>query len=248
MVERLMDSYTDATYGERVADVYDDWYETYEEASITMLAELARGGRALELGIGTGRVALQLAAHGVEVQGIDASPAMVERLRAKPGGEAIKVTIGNFAEMAVDGQFSLVYVVFNTFFALSSQEEQVRAFRHARERLAADAYFLIEAFVPDVTRFSGGQANRASKVTAHRVLLDVARHDPLEQRIVGQTVEITNEGVRLYPVQLRYAWPPELDLMARLAGLRLLHRWGGWQREPFTSQSSRHISVYERAT
>jgi SAM-dependent methyltransferase len=243
----LMDSYTDATYGERVADVYDDWYGTYEEASIARLMEFARGGPALELGIGTGRVALPLAARGVEVQGIDASPAMIERLRAKPGGESIKVSIGNFADVAVEGEFSLIYIVFNTFFALSSQEEQVRAFRRVQERMAADAYFLIEAFVPDVARFSGGQVNRASKVTADRVVLDVARHEPSEQRIIGQIVEISDGGVRLFPIQVRYAWPSELDLMARLAGLRLLHRWGGWQREPFTSESRRHISVYERA-
>ena len=239
--------YTAATYGEHVAETYDDWYDSYEEAAIAMLAELARGQRALELGIGTGRIALPLARSKVEVHGIDASPAMLAKLRAKPGGDRVPVVIGNFAEVGVEGDFPLIYVVFNTFFALASQEEQVRCFRNVARHLSADGAFLLEVFVPDVTRYRGGQVNRASEVTTERVKLDIARHDAVEQRITGQTVVLTDGSVRLYPVEVRYAWPSELDLMAQLAGLRLRQRWGGWQREPFTSESTKHVSIYERA-
>jgi SAM-dependent methyltransferase len=243
----LTDSYTHSTYGERVAPVYDELFSEYEEASVERLAELARGGRVLELGLGTGRIALPLLARGVEVQGIDSSPAMVERLRSKPGGDRVKVSMGNFADVDVEGEFSLIYVVFNTIFALLTQEEQVRCFRNACGRLTADGYFLIEAFVPDLSRFDHGQSNKVTRMSTDGVGLDMAMHDPAEQRVTGQYVYITRDGVRLYPIQIRYAWPAELDLMAQLAGLRLLYRWGGWQREPFTSQSGRHVSVYERA-
>lgn len=240
-----METYTASTYGDRIAGVYDERHDTFDEAAVRFLAELSGGGRALELGVGTGRVALPLSERGVEVQGIDASQAMVERLRAKPGGDAIAVSVGDFAEVAVEGEFALVYVVFNTFFALLSQEAQVRCFRNAARRLAPGGVFLIEAFVPDVARYSGGQINRVAEVTTERVVYDVAQHDPARQYVTGQSVVVTDGRVRLYPVQLRYAWPSELDLMARLAGLRLRERLGGWQREPFTG-SGKHVSVYER--
>jgi SAM-dependent methyltransferase len=240
-----METYTASTYGERIAEVYDERHDTFDEAAVRLLAELARGGRALELGVGTGRVALPLTGRGVEVHGIDASPAMVERLRAKPGGDAVAVTFGDFADVAVEGEFALVYVVFNTFFALLSQEAQVRCFRNVARRLAPGGVFLVEAFVPDVARYDGGQVNRATEVTTERVVYDVAQHDPARQYVTGQSVVITDGRVRLYPVQLRYAWPSELDLMARLAGLRLRERRGGWQREPFNG-SGKHVSVYER--
>ncbi|HEX8180405.1 MAG TPA: class I SAM-dependent methyltransferase [Pyrinomonadaceae bacterium] len=242
-----MDSYQPETYGESVAEVYDDWYADYDEHIIPLLVELAEGRRALELGIGTGRIALPLAQAGVEVHGIDASPAMVERLRAKPGGENIPVSFGDFAEVNVAGEFGLVYVVFNTFFALLSQEAQVRCFQQVAARLASGGCFLIEAFVPDVTRFTGGQIVNALKVTTERVELEASRHDAVAQRTMSQRVVLTDGGLKLYPVQVRYAWPAELDLMARLAGLGLRARWAGWQREPFTAQSGRHVSVYERA-
>jgi len=241
-----METYTASTYGERIAEVYDERHPAFEEAAVRLLAELAAGGRALELGVGTGRVALPLAARGVEVHGIDASPAMVERLRAKPGGDRVRVTFGDFAEAEAEGEFALVYVVFNTFFALLTQEAQVRCFRNVAARLAPGGVFLIEAFVPNVARYTGGQATYAHEVTADRVILDVARHDPSRQYVAAQQIIITDGQVRLYPVQLRYAWPAELDLMARLAGLSLRERWGGWHRTPFTSESTHHVSVYAR--
>ena len=234
-----------AAAGERWAEVYDAWHPEHEEAAIRTLADLVGGGRALELGIGTGRIALPLAARGVEVLGIEASPGMVRRLRAKPGGASIPVTVGDFAEVGVEGRFSLIFAVFNTFFALLTQEAQVRCFRNVASRLADGGVFAIEAFMPDLTRFAHGQALETVRVEKDRVLLVASRHDPVTQRVDSQHIAITGSGAALYPVSMRYAWPAELDLMARLAGLRLRDRWGGWDREPFTAGSRRHVSVYE---
>lgn len=242
-----MDTDDISTYGERIANIYDDLYSTYNEAMIPALADLSRGGRALELGIGTGRIALPLTQQGIEVHGLDVSPAMVSKLRAKPGGETIPVTLGNFADVAVEGEFSLVYVVFNTFFGLLSQEEQLRCFRNVAQHLTPDGVFLLELFVPDVARFKAGQNLKAIKVTSEGIILDVSLHDPVNQRITAQHVMIRESGVKLYPVQLRYVWPSELDLMAQLAGLWLHQRWGNWQRSPFTSNSGAHISIYKKS-
>jgi SAM-dependent methyltransferase len=240
-----MAEYSDETYGERVAGVYDDWFPSHDPDAIEFLATLARNKKALELGIGTGRIALPLSAKNVEVQGIDAADAMVARLEEKPGSEKIVVTKGNFADVPVDGQFDLIYVVFNTFFALPSQAAQVNCFRNVAAHLTKSGCFVIEAFVPDVTRFVHGQANWATTVTADRVELDAGQHDAATQRVKSQRIVITDGNVQLYPVQIRYAWPSELDLMAQLAGLQLRERWSGWRREPFTSESQKHISVYE---
>jgi SAM-dependent methyltransferase len=240
-----MNFYSDETYGEHVAGVYDEWYSDYDSHAIDALAELAHGGRALELGIGTGRIALPLYAKGVEVHGVDAASSMISRLRAKPGADRIAITQGSFADIPVEGEFALVYIVFNTFFALSSQDEQVRCFRNVAAHLSRDGCFVMEAFVPDLTRFTGGQVNWATKVTTDEVQLDVGQHDAAAQRVISQKIVLTEGNVRLYPVQIRYAWPSELDLMAQLAGLRLRERWSNWQREPFSSESTKHISIYQ---
>jgi len=236
------------TYGERVADIYDLWYRDYDEDSVTVLAELARGGRALELGVGTGRIALPLAAANVEVHGLDASASMVARLRAKSEGDRVRIVMGNFADVSVDGEFQLIYIVFNTFFALISQEEQVRCFRNVASHLTPNGCFLIEAFVPDVKRFTAGQINWVTKITEERVELDVGQHDSAAQRVFSQKIILADGTVRLYPIQIRYVWPAELDLMAQLAGLRLRERWSSWQRDAFTSESGKHISIYELAS
>ena len=239
-----MNFYSDKTYGEQVAGVYDEWYTEFDPLAIDALAELAHGGRALELGIGTGRIALPLSAKNVEVHGIDAAPSMISRLREKEGAERLTITEGNFADVPVQGEFALVYIMFNTFFALSSQDEQVKCFRNVAAHLAPDGCFAIEAFVPDLNRFIGGQVNWATKVTTDEVQLDVGQHEAATQRVVSQKVVIANGSVRLFPVQIRYAWPSELDLMAQLAGLRLHERWSNWKREPFTNESGQHISFY----
>jgi SAM-dependent methyltransferase len=243
-----MEGYRQETYGDRIAEVYDDMTATLPDPAdcVDRLAELAGPGPALELGIGTGRIALPLAARGVEVHGIDASEAMVQRLRAKSGGDAIAVTLGDFAEVPVEGSYPLVYVVFNTFFSLLTQDEQVRCFAAVAGRLAPGGAFVLELFVPDPTLHPGGQSVRTRNLGLDLARLDLALHDPVAQRVDFQNVLLSGEGVRLLPGSVRYAWPSELDLMARLAGLRLRERWGGWRREPYTgSTSGLYVSVYE---
>jgi SAM-dependent methyltransferase len=244
-----MKGYDATTYGDRIADIYDELYEGMldTESTVEFLAELAGKGPVLELAVGTGRVALPLAERGIEVHGIDSSDSMVERLRAKEGGDRIQVTMGDFAEVGVDGRFTLIYVVFNTLFALTSQEEQVRCFRNAAEHLEEEGHFVVEVFVPDLSRFDRGQRVSADRVEVDRVVLEASLHDPVGQRVVSQHVVMSESSTRIVPVHIRYAWPSELDLMARLAGLRLKNRWGGWRREYFTAESARHVSVYEKA-
>jgi SAM-dependent methyltransferase len=245
-----MEGYRPETYGDRIAGIYD--LMTAELADpvdcVDRLAELAGPGPALELGIGTGRVALPLAARGVEVHGIDASAAMVERLRAKPGGEAIAVTLGDFADVAVEGSYPLVYTVFNTFFSLLTQDDQVRCFAAVAGRLAPGGAFVLELFVPDPTLHPGGQSVRTRHLGLDMARLDLALHDPVAQRVDFHSVLLSEGGIRLQPGAVRYAWSAELDLMARLAGLRLRERWGGWRREPYTaSTSGLYVAVYEPA-
>jgi len=242
-------AYDVSTYGERIADVYDDLprLPANTERAVEFLAAVAGLGPLLELGIGTGRLALPLVHRGFAVHGIDASPAMVGKLRTKPGGERISVAMGDFADMAIAGRFSLIFVAFNTFFGLLSQDDQVRCFTGIAEHLTDDGVFVIEAFVPDLTRFDHGQRVGATAVQTDAVYLETSVHDPVAQRIHSQQIVVSERGVRLYPVDVRYAWPSELDLMARLAGLRLRERWGGWGREPFGASSGAHVSVYERA-
>jgi len=241
-----MNFYSDETYGERVAGIYDDWHTQVESGLIDRLTELAGEGRALELGIGTGRIALPLAERGVKVSGIDSAQSMLDRLQTKAGSNQIDVHLGSFADVPAEGEFQLVYVVFNTFFLLVSQDEQVRCFRNVAEHLSSTGCFVIEAFVPNLNRFTGGQVNWATKVDADHVELDVGNHDALNQRVISQKVVINNGDVRLYPVQIRYVWPAELDLMAQLAGLKLRERWSNWHRAPFDSNSGKHISIYEK--
>jgi SAM-dependent methyltransferase len=242
-----MEGYGPETYGDRIADVYDGLYQGLDtEGAVETLASLADGGPVLELAIGTGRLALPLAERGLEVHGIDASEAMVAKLREKPGGDRIPVTMGDFADVGVDGAYPLVFVGFNTFFALQTQEDQLRCFANVAAHLADGGVFALEGFFPDLARFDRGQRPNVNFVEQDRVMIDASRHDPVEQRIVSQHVVITEEGTKLYPVSIRYAFPSELDLMARLAGLELVNRWGGWRREPFTADSPRHVSVYGR--
>lgn len=237
-------------YGQRWADVYDErvaWRAGEVEPVVDLLADLAGGGPALELGVGTGRVALPLVDRGVEVHGLEASPAMIEHLRSRPGGAELPVVLGDMADMDVEGTFRLVFAVFNTFFALPSQEAQVRCFHGVARHLTPDGAFVVEAFVPDPARFEGGQTVRAVEAATDRVVLEVARHDPVGQRVASSELTLTPEGHDLRPLMLRYAWPAELDLMARLAGLRLEARWADWRRSPFTGASHRHVSLYRPA-
>jgi SAM-dependent methyltransferase len=242
-----MNTYDDTTYGERIARIYDELYVEVEEATIDLLQGLAHGGKALELGIGTGRVALPLYRRGVPVTGIDASQSMITRLRAKPDGDAISVVLGSFEQIAIDEKFDLIYVVFNTFYNLRSQEKQVRCFHSIAEHLTDTGVFLVEAFVPDMTRFDRNQSVRAIHLDNDHVRLDVSRHDRLKQQVISQHVHLSEKGILLFPVNLRYVWPSEFDLMAKLAGLERQQRWGSWDKQEFNAESGKHISVYARS-
>lgn len=242
-----MTMYREETYGEQIADVYDEWYSGYEEATITTLGELAQGGRLLELGVGTGRIALPLQRRGMVVHGIEASSAMIAKLRAKADGTQMPVTLGNMADVAVEGHYGLIYVLFNTFFGLLTQDEQLRCLENVTRHLTPDGCFVLEAFIPDLARFQGLQSLRTAQIGLDRVRFDASQVDPISQQIMTQHLVINEQGIRLYPVKLRYAWPAELDLMARIAGLRLKHRWRNWDKAPFGPGSDRHVSVYEVA-
>jgi SAM-dependent methyltransferase len=180
------------------------------------------------------------------VEGIDASQAMVDRLRAKLGGDAIQVTIGDMAEVGVTGPFRLVYLVFNTLFGLLAQERQVDCFRNVARVLEPGGLFVIECFVPDPTRFDRGQVVYAVAVTEDSASMELSRHDAVQQRVTTQLITFDRQGMRMQPVALRYAWPAELDLMAGQAGLRLRDRYSGWDRRPFDAASRGHVSIYER--
>lgn len=242
-----MRGYGPATFGELNADDYDALHDPgTTDAAVELIAEIAGDGAVLELAVGTGRVALPLARRGLNIAGIDASPEMVAKLREKPGGAAIPVTIGDFADVGVVGPFDHVFLIYNTLFNLLSQDDQVRCFQNVADRLNDNGTFLIEAFVPDLSEYRNGQAVRTRLLDMHSVTLEAGRHDPVRQLVEVQRIRITNEGMRLVPLPLRYAWPAEIDLMAKLAGLERRHRWGGWDRSPFTADSRMHISVYEK--
>jgi methyltransferase family protein len=239
------EGYDPPAYGDQVAEVYDRMYRP-DERAVACLADLAGAGPVLELAIGTGRLALPLAARDLRVHGIDASQAMVDQLRAKPGGDHIPVTIGDFADVGVDGSFSLVLIAFNTFFALLDVETQQRCFTNVAAHLAPRGRFVIEAFVPDPSRFERNQHLEVQAVEIDGARLSASRHDPARQRVDGLIMWISNEGVRTWPARLRYSYPDELDTMAETAGLRLEHRWSDWGREPFVDDSPKHVSVYVR--
>lgn len=248
-----MEGFRAETYGEAFAADYDRWtvdrgIAASTASAVAFLGDLVpQGGRALELGIGTGRVALPLADTGVEVHGIDASPAMIEQLRAKRDGDQVPVTTGDFSRVDVDGEFDLVYAVFNTFFALVDQDAQVRCVANVADHLTGDGRFVVEAFVPDPARFTHGQHVSVKGTELDAVAMEVATHDPVAQRVTSHHLWLSEEGTRLLPVVIRYAWPAELDLMAALAGLELVERWESFRRAPFTADSQTHVSVYAPA-
>jgi SAM-dependent methyltransferase len=241
-----MKNYGAETYGERIADIYDQRHPEAGAGEVELLAELAGAGPVLELGIGTGRLALPLAARGVPVHGIDASSAMVDRLRVKPGAEQVSVGIGDFTDFELGERFSLVFVAFNTLFALPSQPAQLSCFRAVARHLAPGGRFLVEAFVPDPSRFDRGQRVASLRhVELDEVGLECSVHDPVGQRVTTQQVTLGPGGITCHPVELRYAWPTELDLMAILAGLEPLARWGSWDRRPFTANCTSHVSIWQ---
>jgi SAM-dependent methyltransferase len=239
----------DGYFGEPVASRYDessaDMFEAEAlEPAVEFLAALAGDGRALELGIGTGRIALPLAERGVPVHGIDLSNAMVAQLRAKPGGEGIPVTIGDFATTRVQGVFSLAYLVYNTVGNLTTQPAQVACFRNAAAHLAPGGCFVIEVLVPELQRLPPGETMHVFHASETHWGID--EYDVVNQGLVSHHLELIDGRWELVSMPFRYVWPAELDLMAELAGMRLRERWAGWRREPFASDSTSHISVWEK--
>lgn len=233
-------------FDEAVAAGYDDdeLDPSVLEQTVDFLVEQARGGDALELGIGTGRVALPLAGRGVPVRGIDLSAPMVERLRAKPGGADIEVVIGDFAHAKVSGAFRLAYLVFNTITNLTRQEEQVACFTNVAAHLEPGGRFVVEVFVPILQRLPPGDTTRIFHRDAHGLSYD--EYDVASQQMYSHHYSFTDGAYRLNSIPFRYVWPAELDLMAHIAGMRLVERWGDWGRTPFTAESTYHVSVWEK--
>jgi SAM-dependent methyltransferase len=236
-------------FGEQIAASYDDdsadmFAPAAVDPVVEFLAGLAGDGRALELGIGTGRIALPLSQRGVRVHGIDLSTAMIARLRAKPGAGAVGVTVGDFATTRVSGTFRLAYLVYNTIGNLTTQDEQVDCFCNVAAHLEPGGCFVIEVGVPALRRLPPGETVRPFLVRPYRLGFDEI--DVASQRLVSHHYWITGGQLRTVSLPFRYVWPAELDLMARIAGMRLRERWGGWQREPFTSESTSHVSVWQK--
>ena len=230
-----------ATYDDSSGDEFDP---ATIEATVSLLAGLAGPGRALELAIGTGRIAVPLAALGVPVAGIELSNAMVARLRAKAGGEAIPVTIGDMTTTMVEGRFSLVYLVFNTIMNLTTQAAQVACFRNAAAHLGSGGCFVVEVMVPELRRLPPGERHVVFDASERHWGID--EYDVANQGLVSHHFDTVAAGIERTSVPFRYVWPAELDLMAEMAGLRLRDRWAGWSREPFTSESRSHVSVWEK--
>jgi SAM-dependent methyltransferase len=236
-------------FGEDVAAQYDDpsdrmFARGTIEPVVDFLTGLAGSGSALELGIGTGRIALPLAARGVPVHGIDLSEAMVSRLRAKPGSERVGVTIGDFATTHVEGPFSLAYLVFNTINNLTTQDEQVACFENVARHLERGGFFVIKVGVPRLQWLPPGQRFRPFTVSDTRLGFD--EYDIATQGLISHHFRLVDGAFLPRSIPFRYVWPAELDLMARIAGMRLRERWSTWTREPFTSESTSHVSVWER--
>jgi SAM-dependent methyltransferase len=238
----------DDYFGPGIADHYDEFEArmfdpAVVDPAVDLLAELAGGRPVLELGIGTGRIALPLAGRGVPVHGIDLSDAMTARLREKPGSEDIGITIGDFAATTVEGKFSVVYLVFNTIMNLTSAEQQIACFRNAAGHLLPGGCFVIEVSIPDLRRLPPGETIRPFTVQPDRLGFD--EYDVASQRLTSHHYTIEEGKLRAFSMPFRYVWPAELDLMARLAGMQLRERWGDWDRTLFTSDSAKHVSVWE---
>jgi SAM-dependent methyltransferase len=232
-------------FGEQVAARYDEVSSDMFDTAVTgpavdVLAKLAGDGAALEFAVGTGRIAVPLADRGVRVVGIDNSAAMLDRLREKT--QAVEALVGDMATTKVDGEFTVVFLVFNTIFNLTTQDAQVACFENAAAHLTSGGRFVIETRVPELQKLPLGQTIVNARSEPNRISNYV--YDVVTQGLLAQHYFFEDGKVRSSPVPMRYAWPAELDLMARLAGMRLEHRWGGWQGEPFTARSSSHVSVY----
>lgn len=242
-----MRGYDDASYGEGFADVYDEWYSDITDVGTTVatLAALAAGGRVLELGVGTGRLAIPLAATGLEVHGVDASPTMLQQLKAKAGGDAVHTNLGDMADDLPAGPFTLAFIAYNTIWNLLTEHRQRSCFTQVAERLTDNGYFVVEAFIPDPALHDPPAQVGVRSMAVDRVVLSVTRARVDEQVAEGHFIEISEAGgVRLRPWSIRWVTIEQLDAMAAAAGLALAERWEAFDRSPFSASSSRHVSVY----
>jgi SAM-dependent methyltransferase len=242
-----MKNYSSTTTGDRQPN-YDelDWAIAYDEdEAVDFLLPLASGGAALELGVGTGRVAIPLAKRGVAVVGIEASEVMADQLKRKDGAGTIEIMIGDFSDIATQRDFALVYSVFNTFFLLLTQNKQVKCFSNVAERLAPGGSFVLQTYVPDLRQLANGQHTETIQVGVDHAVIFASRYNLVSQRVQRQQMVVTETGTTMYPMAFRHVWPSELDLMARIAGLKLAERWGGWRHEPFTGEGT-FVSVYRK--
>ena len=236
------------SFGYEVSKRYDaEETRGDEEETVAFLAGLAGDGDALELAVGTGRIALPLTRAGVRVDGIELSQDMVDRMREKPGGDGIDVSVGDMSRVETGRTYGLVYLVYNTIGNLLTQDDQVRCFENAARHLAEDGVFVLECRVPVAPTWPTRERVSAERVELDHVALEVCRYDPVTQILDDNHLRVGTDGVVIDPIRLRLAHPPEFDLMARIAGLRLRERWGGWHGEPYTAESWRHVSVYEQS-
>jgi SAM-dependent methyltransferase len=235
-------------FGDEVSRRYDaEDTRGDEEETVAFLAKLAGGQGALEFAVGTGRIALPLTRAGVRVDGVELSPDMVARMREKPDGDRVEVVMGDMSSAATGRKYRLVYLIYNTIGNLLTQDDQVRCFENAARHLSEDGLFVLEVRVPAAPSWAGHQSLRPERIEMDNVVLEAERFDPVTRILDENHVRIGRDGVVFTPVRTRLADPPEFDLMARIAGLRLRERWGGWNAEPFTAQSWRQVSVYQRA-
>ena len=242
-----MKQFGPGTFGDLNAEEYDALHDpgTTDEC-VSLIADLSDGGDILELAIGTGRIALPLAQRGLNVSGFDASPQMLDILKGKPGGSDIPTWVANMASFDLDQTFDFAFLVFNTLYNLTTQEEQLRCIQSVAKHLKPGGKFLVEAFMPNRESFDNNQAVRTKHVDYEKVWLEAVQHDPVAQRLNYQRIRISQQGTELKPLPMRYVWPAELDLMARLAGLSPIAHWGGWHKQPLTRNSDFYVMMYQR--
>ena len=242
-----MKNFNNATYGQKIAAIYDSLYSNLKnDEIIEFLNEYSNTNPVLELGIGTGRIALPLQNMGHKIYGIDSSESMINKLKEKPRGKEIQTELTDFENFNLNIKFSLVYVVFNTFFGILTQKGQVNCFKCVSKHLKSDGAFILETFVPDLSRFDRDQRTSVTHIELNKILTEYNIHNRNNQNVICQYHLITESKNQLFPLKIRYAYPSELDLMANLAGLKLTERYSNWKKEMFTNSSNSHISVYRK--
>ena len=244
-----MKGFGPSTFGELNAEEYDALHDPgTTDACVDLISELAGTGEVLELAIGTGRIALPLAARGLNISGFDASAEMLKILSDKPGGSDIQTWVADMTRFELDRKFDFAFLVFNTLYNVTTQQGQLACFKRVADHLRPGGRFLVEAFMPNREQFANNQAVRTKRVSFDSVWLEAVQHDPVAQTLNYQRIRITENGTQLKPLPMRYVWPAELDLMAELAGLRPVAHWGGWQKQALNASSDLYVIVYEKPT